>query len=293
MKNILSTIGLCLYFVLFVQGQDSENFAISIQRAKSDFGSRTASTFQKYCSELFADDFEQSKSSIIKLHPRIKSTGGSLIEGMESVTSSETELQLILQNIITKEKVEWKWPFAISGSNINKVVLDTLIQLTQEDTKLGKSMLEFVQSYIDKEFGNNCQAYLDSASTKASSGNYLRAIQIASAIPQGANCFTEATQLVKTSFDQYQSELCGKNLYEAQLDAAAGRYERAIGKLYCIAYDAPCAAEALAVAKDIADKSSAGLKSRSQGNLSNIVIYLNGGRSSSWYQSQLRRLRYQ
>jgi len=201
-NNIFVLILICLVSG-FITAQNDSNAALSIQRAKSDFGNRSASTFQKYCRELLDSDAKAMNSPILKLYPRIKSKGGSMIEGMETVTSSVIELQLIIKNDITKDKVEWS-----------------------------------------------------------------------------------------NSYDQYQSELCGKNLHEAQLEAAAGRYNRAISKLYCISYDAPCAGEALVVAKQISESSKSNLRADDQGAISNIVLYLDGGKSSSWYNNQLQRLRY-
>jgi len=279
-NNIFVLILICLVSG-FITAQNDSNAALSIQRAKSDFGNRSASTFQKYCRELLDSDAKAMNSPILKLYPRIKSKGGSMIEGMETVTSSVIELQLIIKNDITKDKVEWSNSFSASGSNINKIVLDSLNEMFEMKSSLDKEILDFVNNYVDQEFNKNCKVYIERAKAKSASGDHLRALQIASVIPEGSSCNAEASKLVKESYDQYQSELCGKNLHEAQLEAAAGRYNRAISKLYCISYDAPCAGEALVVAKQISESSKSNLRADDQGAISNIVLYLDDKRNQN------------
>lgn len=284
--------------VLTSMGQVTSEFPISIQTARSDFGNRSARVLQKYCKDVFSDKFGTAKSPLIKLSPRIKTLNGSMIEGMETVTSSEVELQLLVSNVLTKEKVSWKWPFKVSGEQVNKIVLDSITMFFEADTKVGQSMKDFVDDYISSEFGKNCAKYLEEARSNMENEDFQRVIQIASSIPSNTPCSSEAEILVSKAYDQYQSQLCGKNLYEAQLEAAAGRYERAVQRLYCIAYDAPCAEEALKIAKQITETGKSKLKANSQNNLSTMVLYLDRSGSqaadrSSWYRKQISILRLQ
>ena len=200
-------------------------------------------------------DFNVHAQSLFSVSPYVTIGDSKLIEGMETYTYTEVEIEFIIGNKINKETKKWNYKGRGKGRNSYSAVSDAMKKF-RSDKKGLKEFSKVIAEYIDKELNGNCSAFLAEAKAALELENIDQALLIISNIKEDDSCRSAIQILEKRIMEKQAQDVCEQQMQKIKIMVNSKQplqLNRAVQYLLMIPPNAPCADEALQLSKKIGE----------------------------------------
>ena len=166
LKYYLLILSFFLCGISFAQTFDTskENLKLNIPVSDNRMAARD---LHQVLSAGLSSEFNIHPQSLFEINTYIIVGDSKMIEGMETYTYIDVDLEFQLKNAATKELRKWSYEGKGKGSNINDAVSNAIKKFQTTDKGL-KAMSSEIASYMDNEFVNHCDEFIKQADTDSS-----------------------------------------------------------------------------------------------------------------------------
>ena len=257
MRNIITLVLVFLFFNSTMAQFNDANYTIKLLSAKYRQNYAATRDLDNYLRENLSSTFNIGKHSNIQLKPVVNIGKAHLIEGMDIKAAGSPQLEFIVQELSTKQKDTFIYSKELTAKNKAQMG-SQLISLFIKDAKAMGDLEQFIIDFINQSLSDGCVKQFEKIDLLSKEQKYKDAIRLVTNLVPSP-CSAKAKIIQKELIKQYSESECESKIHNAQIMVNTGilfQMKRAIPILLSISPQAPCASEAIALAKKIGDKMS-------------------------------------
>lgn len=288
-KNILFFSILFFPAIIFSQSFDLSKNNLRIKTPESK-NAQAAKDLHRTLNNGLKKSFNVHNQSVFTIYSTISINADRKMEGVQVLEVADVTVDFQIDNSITNEIKEWTYKGQGKGETESKAIANAFKLFQSSDSGL-KEWGDSIGVYIKDEINSRCLTYIRKAEEAAGTHDVAQALLILNNIKNDSECSNAKRELEEKITAMHGKEFCEASMKKIKFMASSTtvlQLENVMQELIMVPPNAPCATEALDIAKQI-NSNLAGRSEKTQMLIKHFETMHLQNRWEGWFEYFLKR----